>query len=448
MDESITDQLFREVNQRFKVNACATATKTKKGKDTGEQAIVFFVDKKLPKNKLDPSQAIPEEIAGYKTDVIQSKMRALSTLAPPRLLSPEMGIKAGWLPGGDRKQNYRPAPAGISCGHPQVTAGTIGGWFFDRNTGDKLLLSNNHVIAATNKGKIGDPIYQPGVYDGGDPADTLANLLRFQKIGFDILSVNAVDAAVAKPLTEDDVDMQIADLTARVYYWARPSKGMACTKSGRTTGVTSGVVSATDWAGYIDYGDGKEAYFVMQTYVNTYDFIAGGDSGSLLLMKPETGQPRSAIGLCFAGDLEGRALANYIRYVMTYTATVPDLILIQGYVTSAGSAVPGAKLLFYNNSLDQYIGSAETDGNGFFEFKNAAMREETFFIFAHASVGNQYRSGWTYGKVITNTNELLITVPIELYDALPAGLDCPFRFYGGNWLYGDIPLEQYFSVRY
>ena len=56
----------------------------------------------------------------------------------------------------DRKSKLRPAPCGCSIGHKDITAGTQGCLLY---YGDKqVILSNNHVLARSNKGKIGDAI--------------------------------------------------------------------------------------------------------------------------------------------------------------------------------------------------------------------------------------------------------------------------------------------------
>src|SRR5213075_551885 len=48
----------------------------------------------------------------------------------------------------------RPAPMGFSIGHPLITAGTIGARV--ANSSGVFVLSNNHVLAASNDGHIGD----------------------------------------------------------------------------------------------------------------------------------------------------------------------------------------------------------------------------------------------------------------------------------------------------
>jgi hypothetical protein len=45
-------------------------------------------------------------------------------------------------------------------------------------------MSNNHVLANSNAAQPGDPIWQPGKYDGGGSADQIATLEQFIPIGF------------------------------------------------------------------------------------------------------------------------------------------------------------------------------------------------------------------------------------------------------------------------
>ena len=73
----------------------------------------------------------------------------------------------------------RPACHGYSVGHPSITAGSIGARVTDGST--FFLLSNNHVLAASNAASVGDAIIQPGTADGGSsPADDIATLSAFK----------------------------------------------------------------------------------------------------------------------------------------------------------------------------------------------------------------------------------------------------------------------------
>jgi hypothetical protein len=132
---------------------------------SGELAIVTLVEQKLPLAALSADAVVPKQVDGVLTDVVE--IGYLRAYASPR----------------DR---YRPTiPSGVSIGHYQITAGTLGTIVTDTNTGEKLILSNNHVLANSNNAQVGDPILQPGAADGGqNPADMVARLERFVRIRF------------------------------------------------------------------------------------------------------------------------------------------------------------------------------------------------------------------------------------------------------------------------
>src|SRR5262249_50675177 len=94
----------------------------------------------------------------------------------------------------------RPVPIGISAGHPDVTAGTIGCRVTD---GDNVYaLSCNHVFANYNQALIGDPILQPGAFDGGTVLnDIVGQLADFVPVVFKSDASNTIDAAIALTTT-------------------------------------------------------------------------------------------------------------------------------------------------------------------------------------------------------------------------------------------------------
>ena len=108
---------------------------------------------------------VPGAIDGIRTDVYE--VGYLRALATPR----------------DR---FRPTmPGGVSLGHYKITAGTLGALVTDRLTGERLILSNNHVLANVNDASAGDPVLQPAPRDGGrNPADVVAHLERFIPLQF------------------------------------------------------------------------------------------------------------------------------------------------------------------------------------------------------------------------------------------------------------------------
>jgi len=277
---------------------------------TDELCVVALVRQKVPEAGLDRAALIPREVDGVATDVVQvGEIRALQ----------------------QPTDRWRPAPGGVSLGHYQVTAGTFGSVVRDRASGARLILSNNHVLANSNDARVGDPILQPGAADGGRvEQDTIARLERFCPIAFttsepdcpvaigvagainalarllgsrhrleplqsDASASNLVDAAVARPL--DDADIQDEILGIGVVEGTTPAElGMSVRKSGRTTGFTTGAIQVLDATVNVSYGAGRVAQFDNQ--IVTGPMSQGGDSGSLLV----AGDALRAVGLLFAGS--------------------------------------------------------------------------------------------------------------------------------------------------
>lgn len=195
-----------------------------------------------------------------------------------------------------RTGRNRPAPGGVSVGHYAITAGTLGCWVTDRR-GDTSILSNNHVLADTNRAQLGDAVLQPGRYDRGrNPADRIATLAEFVRIS--ATGRNRVDAAVARAVNPADADLSIygiGQLTGTV----PAAYGMVVRKSGRTTGVRSGTVQVTNAIIRVSYGQTwlSSAVFDGQFLVTPGTFSAGGDSGSVIV-----DSRNHAVGLLFAGS--------------------------------------------------------------------------------------------------------------------------------------------------
>jgi hypothetical protein len=279
---------------------------TAEQKIKGKPAVVVSVVKKKPISQLAPAEVIPEAINGIPTDVIETgKIRALSV----------------------HQDKHRPAPGGVSCGHEDITAGTLGMWVV--KNGKNCILSNNHVIANSNAASIGDPILQPGPHDGGLPEDTIAQLSEFVPIAFigglsgcktatligKILNfccevigsrtryqairikgiTNKVDAALAEAIDPVVVKKEILGI-GPVMGWENPALGMRVIKSGRTTEITTGQIEQEDVMANVQYGAGKMAVFEGQVMAGPMS--GSGDSGSVVLREDN----RRAVGLLFAGS--------------------------------------------------------------------------------------------------------------------------------------------------
>ena len=294
---------------------------------TGEPAVIVFVEKKMPRRKMRPGQEVPFKIEGVDTDVIEiGKIKLL---------------------GSDRTVRIRPVRPGASIGHYKVTAGTLGAVVRDRATGKLLILSNNHILANGTTGfdgraAKGDPIFQPGAYDGGGERDRVASLYRFVGVfrseeeamhcpvaqaaamsASALLSVvrpdyrlklfkafateNIVDCAVALPDSPNLIDPAIMDI-GPVRGAAEVKPNDTVKKSGRTTGITTGRVVAIGTSLKVTMENDTEAWFGDQVVTNMKS--GPGDSGSLVL-----NGDNQAVGLLFAGS-EQYSIFNRIQNVI------------------------------------------------------------------------------------------------------------------------------------
>jgi hypothetical protein len=233
-------------------------------------------------------------------------------------------VVTGLIDAQPHRFRIRPAPGGVSVAHRRVTAGTIGclstGRTAPRNS-RLLILSNNHVLANSNNATYGDCICQPGPYDGGTcPADQIAILERFVPITFGG-GVNYVDCATGWAWA-DRVRRELVYLSGTTRQFFRinsapvaPVLGMPVGKSGRTTQLRSGRVTAIGASVSVNYGSGRVALFRDQIAIRAAsgDFSAGGDSGSTVWTWNAT---RNPVGLLFAGG-GGTTFANRITRVLT-----------------------------------------------------------------------------------------------------------------------------------
>src|SRR5262249_17190630 len=123
-------------------------------------------------------------------------------------------------------------------------------------------LSNNHVLANVNSLPIGTRIVQPGPEMGNtDSVDALAVLSQFIPVQFPVSRaprvVNHYDAAIARVTDTTLISMgSILGIANYSPNLAAPVPGTPVTKSGRTTGITTGVITAINVNGVqINYGE-------------------------------------------------------------------------------------------------------------------------------------------------------------------------------------------------
>ncbi len=300
-----------------------TGYKRRGGRAAGELCVVALVRQKIPRAGLLKNEFVPSEVGGIPTDVVQ--VGHIKALTSPT-------------------ERWRPALGGVSIGHYLVTAGTLGSVVRDASSGERLILSNNHVLANNNQAQIGDAILQPGRADGGQlNADTIGTLLRFEPIRFnetqatcdlalafaqlgnmaarvmgskhrvkafysDPEASNLVDAALARPADDREVVDEILELGP--VNGALPAElGMNVRKSGRTTGLTSGRIVVLNVTVDVDYGNGNARF---EDQIVSTPMSQPGDSGSLLV----AGEALKAVGLLFAGS-DQATLYNPIAHVQS-----------------------------------------------------------------------------------------------------------------------------------
>jgi hypothetical protein len=290
---------------------------------TDELSVVVLVRQKVPPVSLLAAEMIPQEVVGVRTDVVE-----VGNLRPLE----------------DRTSRLRPAPGGVSIGHYQITAGTLGCAVRDQQTGVRLILSNNHVLANRNDANPGDPILQPGPADGGTTdKDVIALLERFEPIyynqepavcqiaqmyvslgntlarwsgsqhrlkafQFRPFANNQIDAALARPILDGDIADEILEI-GEVTGFTDAALGMEVMKSGRTTALTNGTINIMDTTVTVNYGGDRSATFDHQ--IVSSPMSEGGDSGSLLVAS----ETKQAVGLLFAGSNQA-TLFNPIQAVL------------------------------------------------------------------------------------------------------------------------------------
>lgn len=306
------------------------------GENTGERCIVVSVSKKLPMIQLNVNELIPSMVIDVITDVVETgEFRSINI---------------------DRQGRIRPAPGGVSVGHYLVTAGTIGLPMVNKPVQvskqlmklTPMILSNNHVLANCGDSYLGDPIYQPGSYDGGTDVDTIAELYEAVPLKFIDQSdcgvasgvastlnriakafgrksrfktfvdtqFNKVDAAIAKVIDPEMVADYVLEIGKPFGQINKQYDllGKRVQKYGRTTGLMDGVVTQVNASLQVNYSRGVYPKIAMfEGQIISEKIGEPGDSGSSVFLE---GDPPILCGLLFAGS-DSATVFNHIEDVCT-----------------------------------------------------------------------------------------------------------------------------------
>lgn len=299
--------------------------KYKGEESTGEPAFIVYVEKKLPPSDMSRGHLVPQKIDGLETDIVE--------IGQVKML-------------GVRTTRERPCQPGVSIAHYKSTAGTLGAIVKDKNTKQLMVLSNNHVLANGSslqevRAKAGDPILQPGPYDGGKLDDRIGSLYRYVPL---VKNVSKSDCPVALAMsrgatrilnivkqdyeirlykhfkTENTVDCALAKLDSMEIAMAsimdigdirgisEAKPGDKVQKSGRTTGLTRGVVKSIGTTLQVEMKEDEKIWFSDQVVTDMPS--QPGDSGALVLK-----ENRDVVGLLFAGS-EKLTIFNRISNVI------------------------------------------------------------------------------------------------------------------------------------
>ena len=103
--QEVLHQVYKTLLKKHNVLATGIGYKISAGQKSPNVSIICSVEKKLPKSQLSSKDLVPQQIDGVTTDVVETgRIRAFNS----------------------HLQRHRPAPGGVSIGHRDITAGTLG----------------------------------------------------------------------------------------------------------------------------------------------------------------------------------------------------------------------------------------------------------------------------------------------------------------------------------
>ena len=292
------------------VHATGVGIRVRNGKIVPDE----FVLKVYVFDKADLGDRTPDLMKAYGgVEVDVETLPIQQALAKPAKARVKASTAAAEAAVPAQRQRHRPIVGGLSIAPlNEFFVGTLGCFLRRIAAGTEQIfaLSNNHVLVDTNRLPIGTPIVQPGPeVEPTKPDDVFAALSAFIPIQFPASRLNPVanrfDAAIAVVadlrLIRRGRMFGINNYTPQL---ATALPGMRVIKSGRTTGVTTGTVTAVD-VDRVQVNYGTRISPRIATFNDTIEivgengpFSAPGDSGSVILDR-DTGRP---VALLFAGD--------------------------------------------------------------------------------------------------------------------------------------------------
>jgi endonuclease G, mitochondrial len=296
------------------VTSVGVGYRVKDGVRTKDLTIQFTVERKLAPESLVLEQlpALPESILAdngeaLPVDVIQRTYKPSYTIVDEPALEATLAEDERQV----RRSRRDPIVPGISISHVDGTAGTIGALVYDASNGTPYVLSNWHVLHGPT-GQIGDRIVQPGPYDDGAIDPNMMGRLVRSHLGL------AGDCAICS-IVGRRAEGEILELGVTPLRIAEVSIDDKVVKSGRTTGVTRGIVTRTGVTANINYGGnvGVQQVGGFEIGVNperppaNMEISMGGDSGSLWMIDEANTHRDVSVGLHFAGETDPNPAAEH-----------------------------------------------------------------------------------------------------------------------------------------
>lgn len=214
-------------------------------------------------------------------------------------------------------------------------SGTLGSLIQDEN-GRQYLLSNNHVLARSDHAEVGDTVVQPGLIDnnctpsgdgpGAAPVAALTAWLPLRspqtnadaaiaQVGSHTVSLNGSVLELGTRQSDGTLAAAPPGISSTGGKGENATLELRVAKSGRTTGLTCGRVTALDLDVSVDYyRDCAETkpymtkIFSDQIALSGDRFSDAGDSGSLIV-DTANAEP---VGLLFAGGIDTSGVSHGI----------------------------------------------------------------------------------------------------------------------------------------
>jgi hypothetical protein len=336
MNENIKNKIEELFNSTPEGVGVMFGNKITNGEYTGEESIVFTVEKKKPLSELSPEEHLPSEVEidgkTYKTDVFETGV--IETFACPSNITSACYSWQYTAPG--NRQTIRPLKGGVSLtsSNLQGYVGTLGFMAVDSATGALVGVTNNHVVIADAyyssfrsttgilQNETSDSAYQTGDSQPSTSSLKIGEVLRYVPISTPP-TFNQVDGAMVSidqsVMSDSETFKQYGLSGTSVMPFASTAEidalvgNSLVSSSGRSTGVKQGplcgltiqgVSYVTGVSGYKLQGNSTVAYFnncISFTRVNPDCQwpIYPGDSGSALVATIDGVD--KIVGLCFAG---------------------------------------------------------------------------------------------------------------------------------------------------